>query len=83
MLAVGDRVLVRPDPPKVKLGKVMLAPSAQRWPNTGEVIDVGPDVDGLEAGMRIAYAGRVGVEVDVNETMYLILPYSACLAVLP
>ena len=76
-------MLVRPDPPPALKSNIVLAESAQRPPNTGKVVDIGPEVPVLKRGQRIVYAGRVGIEVDVDRTTYLLLPFSACLAVIP
>lgn len=59
---LGDRVLVKQDPPKTTRGLIHIPDVADfDYPNTGTVLGVGPKNDqGLSAGMRVLFARQPG-----------------------
>jgi chaperonin GroES len=74
---LGARIIVRPDRPAEKIGRIIIPQSARKKTDTGTVVAMGPGMlckDGtrwpmplISIGDRVMYEGRAPfVEVEIN-----------------
>lgn len=75
---VGDRVLIRPDKAEEKTKSGIIIPATLADPPMrGEVIAVGPGVDGnmmtVQKGDYVLYGRYSGQEIEYNEKKYVIM----------
>ena len=82
----GKRIVVAPDPEKVKTGAIIIAPGPawERRPTTGTITEVGDGIkdDQIKVGARVLYGIHAGSEMTVNGAKRLILDEAQVLAVL-
>ncbi len=74
-----EKVLVKQDEKKDKSeGGIILANVSKEKPLSGEIVRVGPDVTGIQAGMKILFAAYAGTKIGKE---YLIMEESDVIAV--
>lgn len=62
-----DGVVVMPDLPSDKIGRIILPDGAKNPPLTGRVLAIGPKVGSdLKVGQRVAYSKHSGTEIEVK-----------------
>lgn len=64
MQPLGRRLLVKIPEVTGKIGSIHIPESAQRRPQEGEVIAVGPDVQDLKVGDRVLFSRHSGLEFE-------------------
>lgn len=68
---LGDKILVRVDPPKDKTDTgILIHEEWKKLPNTGEVLAVGPKVDKIVVGDKVVFMryGATILEKDLRLT---------------
>lgn len=73
--AVGDQVLLLPDPPKIMQGGIVIPVEARVPTNTGVVVDM-PELPDYAIGDRVVFNAGQGFSVEHNgKTYFSILKY--------
>ena len=84
---LGDNVLVkRLEAEEKTKGGIILASSAKEEPQVAEILEIGPGteevkMEGINKGDQVIFKKYGGTDVEYQEEEYIILPYSAILAV--
>ena len=84
---LGDNVLVkRLEAEEKTKGGIILASTAKEEPQVAEILEIGPGteevkMEGLAKGDKVIFKKYGGTDVEYQEEAYIILPYSAILAV--
>lgn len=75
MKLLSDRVLIKPDEPEQKIGRIWVPPSAQEKPQRGLVLFVGPGTKDnpvtVKEGDTVLYGNYAGTEVKDLEDCLL------------
>ncbi len=81
---LGDRVVIEPIEQEEKTASgIVLPDTAKEKPQQGNVLAVGPDVEGeISVGDRVLYAKYAGTEVKIDDQEVLILSESDVLALI-
>lgn len=67
MKVLGDKILIKQDDPERLVGKekLILAPErAEKYPNMGKVLAVGPGVELVKVGDRVVYERKPESSLD-------------------
>jgi len=82
----GRRILVKLDEVLDKTpGGIIIPNAAKGVPNTGVIVEIGPEVVHLKKGQQVLFAGAAGQAFkkdDDDDTTYKIMPEENVLAVL-
>lgn len=87
IIPIGDRVVVKPDPQKLKEGDLYLPDQGLEAPVTGTVIAVGPGKNGIGmqcvVGDTVLYSQYSGEQVVVYNTDYRVMRETDIFCILP
>ena len=82
MRALNDRLIIRPQlDAEVRASGIVIPDSAKEKPHRGEVISVGPEVEGVAPGETVLYSKYGGTELSVDGDDLLVLRLPDVLAV--
>lgn len=73
MKPIGRNILLRPDEPITRVGKLHIPEGHARTPTRGKVVAVGEDVPSVAAGMVLLYAKYAGDEIEVDGVPHLVI----------
>jgi len=68
---LGDGVVVRRDAPLEKVGSIQVPGRAQRPPQTGVVVSVGPGVQEVTPGDRVLFAFHSGQDLPGEDLLIM------------
>jgi chaperonin GroES len=91
-IPIHNRIIVRPDKAPEKVGEYEVAQTAQKKPQRGTVISVGPGKHADETGVLIPMQCKVGdtvmyskfggTEIEIDDETLVVLKEGECLAIL-
>lgn len=82
MRVLGDRLVVKPNSFEQPSSGLIIPEAAQERQSEGKVLEVGPEVEGIEQGEQIVFSTYGGVELEFDGEKVLVLRQSDVLIVL-
>lgn len=78
-----NKVLLKPEEVKEqKIGNLYIPDTAQEKKTIGEIIAVGPEVEGIKAKDSVLYSKYSGTEVELDGEKYIILEEDDIIAII-
>lgn len=75
MRITGNNVCILPygNPNKTKSG-IIIPKTVKEQPNTGTVVDHGPNVEAVERGKKVIFARKAGSVLNIDDVEHLLVP---------
>ncbi len=78
-----NKVLLKPEEVKEqKIGKLFIPDSAQEKKTIGDIIAVGPEVEGIKVNDQVLYSKYSGTEVELDGEKLIILEEDDVIAII-